>query len=604
MPLRLLIEMGSRTVRRALPTGEYVLGSDPDSEVRLRHPSVSRRHARLRVEGESGRLEDLGSTNGTWVDGRRLREAKEVGPGAELRFGSLKARLEAVDDQDLEAAVRLPPLDQEERPALGDSLHPASTATLAPAQAFWTQELPALLPQLQRGSRLENVQRVGAALFRRLPALEIEIYEQIGSQRGLLFHGRRDRLESDSSLGASEQGREIGEGGWNVEALEPVEEGSSQIRSLGIRARCPQRGVARAAEGILQGALQLLQLQVANAGPQRIGARDGGSRKLPRASAPGPPELPSPPSLSPLVQDLYRHAQRIARGQLGVLIRGETGTGKEVLARYLHRASSRAEGPWITLNCAALPQDLLEAELFGIERGVATGVEARAGKFEAADGGTLFLDEIGDMAPATQAKILRVLQEKRVHRLGGNTPRPADARILAATHQDLEALIAGGDFRDDLFHRIAGWEAQLPPLRLRRSDIPNLAAHFLQRQAQSLNIRPAGISRAAVDALVAYPWPGNVRQLASEIARAAHFLDDGELLDAALLSPKITAHPKAPPESGLKGRLEAFEREEILLALERAAGSVPRAADLLSLPVSTLYRRMKSLRISPPGEGD
>ncbi|MCB1056284.1 MAG: sigma 54-interacting transcriptional regulator, partial [Acidobacteria bacterium] len=261
----------------------------------------------------------------------------------------------------------------------------------------------------------------------------------------------------------------------------------------------------------------------------------------------------------------------------------------------------------VALNCAALPDDLLEAELFGVERGVATGVEARAGKLEQAHGGTLFLDEIGDMAPATQAKILRALQEGEVYRLGGREPRPARVRVISATHRDLEAMLAAGDFRADLYHRIAGWEVTLPPLRRRRADIGNLAAFFLEREAAALGVRPAGISRAAVVALEAFPWAGNIRQLQTEIARAVLFLGDGDLLDTALLSPAVRAsRPGEGSTTGLKATLEAVERDEIELALRAARGSVLQAAERLGLPQSTLYRRIKALGLgaqTATGEG-
>jgi transcriptional regulator with PAS, ATPase and Fis domain len=297
------------------------------------------------------------------------------------------------------------------------------------------------------------------------------------------------------------------------------------------------------------------------------------------------------------IRDIYSQAARVATSRVSVLIQGESGTGKELLARYIHTASDRASAQLVTLNCAALPRDLLESELFGVERGVATGVEARIGKFEAAHGGTLLLDEIGDMAPETQAKILRVLQEHEVYRVGGNTPRPADVRVVAATNRTIDQMIGDGSFRSDLYHRIADWVVRLPPLRERRADIPNLAAHFLARAAAERGIHVAGISRSAVDALVAYDWPGNVRQLEREIGRAALFLEDGELLDTARLQQKIVDARAPEQQDGLKEVLERAEREHITRILSACGGSVTDAADRLQIGVSTLYRRMKALGI-------
>src|SRR5262249_48119614 len=291
-----------------------------------------------------------------------------------------------------------------------------------------------------------------------------------------------------------------------------------------------------------------------------------------------PPPLPDPASVVPEVVRLYAEAARVASGSVGVLIGGESGTGKEVLARYIHAASPRAQGPFVALNCAALPRDLLETELFGIERGVATGVDARPGKFELAHGGTLFLDEVGDMAAETQAKILRVLQEGAVYRIGSPGPRPAGGRVVAATNREMERLLALGSFREDLYYRIATWPVRLPALRHRRPDIPNLAAHFLAFEAKRLGRRVRGISRGALDALVRYDWPGNVRQLEKEVARAVLFLGDGDLLDSGSLGPALKDSPRPPHAGGrLAEALEALERSEIPPAPERCAPDVPPA---------------------------
>jgi transcriptional regulator with PAS, ATPase and Fis domain len=286
-----------------------------------------------------------------------------------------------------------------------------------------------------------------------------------------------------------------------------------------------------------------------------------------------------------------------------VLITGESGTGKEVLARYIHAASKRAHGPFVALNCAALPRDLLEAELFGIERGVATGVEARPGKFELADNGTLFLDEIGDMAAETQVRLLRVLQEREVFRLGGRDPRPARIRVVSATNRNVAAFLAEGRLREDLYHRIATWVVHLPALRDRRADIPNLAAHFLAREAARAGRRVGGISRAAVDVLRGYDWPGNIRQLENEMSRAVLFLEDDEILDTARISPAIVSGRTDPSGGGrLEDTLAAVERRAIGEALAAAGGDVEAAAAKLGLSRATLYRRMKALAIESRDE--
>jgi transcriptional regulator with PAS, ATPase and Fis domain len=312
-----------------------------------------------------------------------------------------------------------------------------------------------------------------------------------------------------------------------------------------------------------------------------------------------PPPLPSPTTIDPRMVKIYADAARVAQGEVSVLVLGESGTGKELLARYVHAASPRRHGPFVAVNCAALPRDLLEAELFGIERGAATGVSARPGKFEQAHGGTLFLDEIGDMAPETQAKILRVLQEGEVFRVGGREPRGADGRLISATNRPLDELLAGGHFRGDLYHRIADWRAELPPLRERRADIPNLAAHFLERESVRLGRPARGISRAALDTLLACPWPGNVRQLEREMARAALFLDGGDLLETRHL--QVTGPPPEPAvATDLRSLLETVERREIERVLAACGGDTADAAKRLGLARSTLYRRLRDLGVTLP----
>jgi transcriptional regulator with PAS, ATPase and Fis domain len=297
------------------------------------------------------------------------------------------------------------------------------------------------------------------------------------------------------------------------------------------------------------------------------------------------------------MRDIYDQAARIAPSRVSVLIRGDSGTGKELLARYLHAASDRADEPLVTLNCAALPRDLLESELFGVERGVATGVDARAGKFESAHGGTLFLDEIGDMAPETQARILRVLAEGEVYRIGGHEAQPADVRVISATNRNLEDMLDDGGFRSDLYHRISDWVVELPPLRRRRADIPNLAAHFLGRACADRGVRAAGISRAALTALVAFDWPGNVRQLEKEMGRAALFIEDGALLESSMLQASIVQKPVHGTGDDLKIVMESAERIHIERILAECAGDVAAAAERMGIGTSTLYRRMKALSI-------
>ncbi len=560
MPLRLLIRLDDRTLRLPLGRGELVLGSAPGCDLTVPHFMVSRRHAVLRTDGVTVEVEDLGSTNGTTLAGRPLEAPAPVAPGQVLAFGGVEAVLETVDEDDLEAAVVLAEDPGGEEPlAEGDT---PATSSLGAVKRFTMGHLPALLEALAGGADAAGMaQRVGASLLATVPCSGVEVMRRNPDGEGLLFTG-----------GSMDRDRQPVE----VELM-----GGEWVIRVGFASASQERGYAP----MVQACARLVELA-------RPPGREG--RRPPESA---PPPLPEPPTVSPAVLRIYADAAHVARGDISVLIRGESGTGKEVLARYVHAASPRSGGVFVTLNCAALPRDLLEAELFGVEKGAATGVEARPGRFELADGGTLFLDEVGDMAPETQARILRVLQEGEVYRLGASQARSADVRVISATNRDLDAMLASGAFRSDLFHRIADWDVTLPPLRARRADIPNLAAHFLEREAARHGIRAAGISRAAMEALTAYPWPGNIRQLEREMARVVLFLEDGQLLERAHLHRAIREGAVAPAGAGLQAILDDAERRAIGEALEAAGGDVPAAAEALGLARSTLYRRIKALGI-------
>jgi two-component system response regulator AtoC len=297
-------------------------------------------------------------------------------------------------------------------------------------------------------------------------------------------------------------------------------------------------------------------------------------------------------------------AQRAAPTDLTVLIHGESGTGKELMARAIHRLSSCKDGPFIPVNCAAIPEGLLESELFGHERGAFTGaIRARPGRFELAREGTLFLDEIGDMPVAMQAKILRVLQERQFERVGGTRSIGADVRVIAATHQDLEAMAAEGRFRSDLFYRLQGVRLVMPPLRERIDDLPLLVTHLLERAAQRLWRQPATVSTEALRCLWTYPWPGNIREL-QHVLEGAMVLSDGVILPehlpaAVQRGAKAPAVGEASPAviGSLDEALEDWERRAILDALQKAHGVQARAAKILGITERSLWYRVKKLKI-------
>ena len=324
---------------------------------------------------------------------------------------------------------------------------------------------------------------------------------------------------------------------------------------------------------------------------------------------------------APAMQQVFRAIGRLARSSVNVLITGESGTGKELAARALHEHSPRAGKPFIALNTSAIPSELLESELFGHEKGSFTGADSlRRGRFEQADGGTLFLDEIGDMSVSLQTRLLRVLAEGEFYRVGGQTPIRVDVRVIAATHQNLEARTRAGQFREDLYHRLNVIRIELPPLRSRREDLPDLLAHYLRVAAQELGVEAKTLTPAALARLTAYDWPGNVRELVNLCRRLTVLAPAKEIraedLDmdlagsaaagadagagaagewTAALESWARRQGAAPKQPWLDEALPAFERTLIRVALQHTQGHRQEAAKLLGWGRNTLTRKLKEL---------
>ena len=301
---------------------------------------------------------------------------------------------------------------------------------------------------------------------------------------------------------------------------------------------------------------------------------------------------------SPKMQEVFTSIQRAVESNITVLIQGESGTGKELVAKSIHFNSPRRAGPFVTVNCAAIPEMLIESELFGHERGAFTGATAqRIGQFERAHGGTIFLDEIGDMQLSLQAKLLRVLQERELQRIGGTRMIPIDVRIVAATNQDLTAAVGAGDFREDLFYRLAAFPIQIPPLRERREDIPLLARHFLKKYTENTNKSISDICPSALQLLIWHDFPGNVRELENIIERAVLF-ETTDLLQASNLSSSIlpiSTSQAVPRDLASTTILPLVEVEKQVLAhaLETTDNNVSKAAQALGINRGTLYRKLK-----------
>ena len=328
---------------------------------------------------------------------------------------------------------------------------------------------------------------------------------------------------------------------------------------------------------------------------------------------------------APAMQEVFRAIGRLSHSNITVLINGESGTGKELVAHALHRHSPRAASPFIALNMAAIPKDLMESELFGHEKGAFTGAaNQRRGRFEQADGGTLFLDEIGDMPADTQTRLLRVLADGEFYRVGGHTPVKVDVRIIAATHQNLESLVQAGKFREDLFHRLNVIRIHIPRMSDRREDIPTLARHFLRSAAQELAVEPKLLKSETEEYLKNLPWPGNVRQL-ENTCRWITVMASGREVHIDDLPPELLAHPQdsAPvtnweqalrqwadqalargQSSLLDSAVPTFERIMIETALKHTAGRRRDAAVLLGWGRNTLTRKIKELGMKIDGADD
>ena len=302
------------------------------------------------------------------------------------------------------------------------------------------------------------------------------------------------------------------------------------------------------------------------------------------------------------MQRVMAQVERVAASESRVCILGETGTGKELVARTIHEKSSRAAAPFVALNCAAVPAELIESELFGHEKGSFTGASGRhIGKFEQSDQGTIFLDEIGDMPLTMQAKLLRVLEEGEVERIGGDKPIAVNVRVVVATHRDLEARVREEKFREDLFHRIYVFPLVLPPLRERREDIPALVGHFAAQVCALNGWKPVPFTPEAMEALQSYAWPGNVRELRNMVERLMLLATDGQvdLETVQMAMPKTTsaAGVSAAGSGLLADRVQSFEREVILGELKRSHHNMSLAAKALGLERSHLYKKAEQLGI-------
>jgi two-component system NtrC family response regulator len=562
MRLRYNLEwLGSTSARRDLAPGRYLLGRGGDSDLVFDVPGVSREHAELIVCADRGVLvRDLGSTNGTRVDGVRIAEGAWCGD-IDVSLGSVQLRLRERGGLDGLALM----LDGAPDPTC---VPPAEQPTAAPTAAL----------SLLRELRLA-INECRPAMPEPWPTAALNPL----LQRWCQLAGAAQLCLQDSAAGAV-----------LAQAGEPITQSPNLLAEHGPWQLVGAGAAAGAARALAEAGAELLRWT------------------LPAATAavatPAPPARcgwPGLASCAPAMRTTLAPLERTAAAAISVLLLGETGVGKELIAQGIHQLSPRRDGPFLALNCAALPRDLLEAELFGVERGAATGVEARPGLFEQAHGGSLFLDEVGDTSAETQVRLLRALEDGRLLRVGGRKPVTVDVRVIAATNRDLDAEVAAGRFRLDLYHRLAGYTARIPPLRERGEDIAPLALHFFQQALARNGRRSPGITAAALLALQRWSWPGNVRELRQAIERAAVLLDDFEALDRSHLPEALRAGP-APAADALRlaSALLHAERNALLAALAVAGGDHERAWTLLGIGKTSFYKKLREHGLGRGGDGE
>ncbi len=613
---RLRGSVAGRDLSLSVVRGLNRLGCSPESDLMLDHEGISRRHAILVVEPGRAEIIDQQSKNGVFVDGRRVERAV-LGAGAVVGLGPLEMVFEAVEPDDALLALEITP---------------APIADYEPGE----NETVSIGGYRNRICRWLILVRTFS-----------EILRQPGGGGGEALASLCTGLGADTGhiCWFSAAGPEILAASGELDELVLRRMYRSWLMSLESRRDAAPRSyvvsnpspatclvVGRAAEpdAPAAGAFALTVLG-------DFAGRDESHDLLhtilslflqwhaPEHAAEPPADtaLTFPPDYvrgrSPAIEQLHGQLRHLGRGDLPVLIVGETGVGKEMVARVLHGSSTRRRGPLVAINCAAIPSELLEAELFGIGKNVATGVAARRGRFDQADDGTLLLDEIGEMPQALQAKLLRVLQEGRVEPLGAPA-KDIDVRLLAATNADVHALVEDGRFRRDLFFRLAGYVLEVPPLRQRREDIPLLVEHMIRTSSRAIGKQVRGISVRALRALTEEDWPGNVRELEHQVRRLVHLCPENGPIDSTLLltgrpSPKpgapreaeaapatpatpATPAPLASPLSTWQDLdLAAMERDLIFEALRRVDGNQVQAARLLGISRYRLRRRMERYKV-------
>lgn len=626
---RLLVIAGpSKDSTIVLPDGEATIGRDPANAVAIVDPSVSRKHCLLHQE-EHGRflIRDLDSRNGTLVNGLAVKE-QLLRHGDEIATGD-SAFLFLVEESDVAGSASRVEFDDGGLVAHTKLLDPKEVVYLQPDRLL--QELPGSSQVARNLSALLKISRVvhGIRDLEELQAQLLDlIFEVIPAGRGAIllaegidqefscmyartrYAGQPQLVRVSRTITRKVMQENVAILGVDVLASEKLRDieslAGSKVRSLlcvplSLFQRvigCIYLDSTNSADRFHEDHLQLTAAVARISAVALDNARRWQWLEQENERLAG--EVRREQSLvgeGARMKEIFEFLARVAPSDSTVLIEGESGTGKELAARALHRNGRRSGKPFVAINCAAIPETLLETELFGHERGAFTGAAGqKKGRLEVADGGVVFLDEIGELAPALQVKLLRVLQEREFERVGGTHPIKIDVRLIAATNRDLEQAVRKKEFRQDLYYRLAVVKLTMPSLRERREDIPMLARHFIQKDAKRCKVKPKPLSREAMAALVRYEWPGNVRELENAIERALVMGSSDTILLEDL--PESLLEQNSPAEMH-EGRYHAsvkeLKKQLIADAVQQTGGNYVEAAGILGVDPNYLHRLIRNL---------
>jgi transcriptional regulator with GAF, ATPase, and Fis domain len=612
-----------------LSDGEITIGREASNGIAIADPSVSRKHCLLTGEGGRFRIRDLDSRNGTLVN-RAPAEEQWLEHGDEIAAGdsSFVFLLEEEERSQPEGGVEF---EDAQSTAETTILHPRDVVYLHPDRLL--RELPATSRVARNLNALFKISRIVHAI-RDLNELQEQlldlIFEVAPAGRGAILLADREGHQFNSMFARMRQAgqdhlvkvsrtvaRQVLEQGIAIlgsdvpshgELREVESLAASQVRSL----LCVPLTIFQRVIGCIYLDSESLssrlnedhlQLVTAIAGISAVALENARRLQwLEEENERLTVEISQERSLvgeGARMKEVYQFLKRVAPAEATVLIEGESGTGKELAARAIHRNSPRATKSFVAINCAAIPETLLESDLFGHERGAFTGAASqKKGRFEIADGGVVFLDEIGDLAPTLQVKLLRVLQEREFERVGGIHPIKVDIRLLAATNCNLEQAVRNGRFRQDLYYRLAVLKITMPTLRERREDIPLLVRHFVQKHAKHCKVKPRPVSREALSCLVNYDWPGNVRELENAIEHAL-VLGASDMILPEDLPESLLERTPQPEMTEAKYHLAVKElkKQLILDAVEQTQGSYADAARILGVHPNYLHRLIRNLEL-------